>query len=149
MIDAITTFFSKHLLITETEVGKAHTLELATAALMIEVARADYQEKSVEFDAITKLLNKHFTLTHDETAELIELAEEEARDLTSYHQFTTLINQHYGQSDRIKILELLWQVANADGEIEKYEEHLIRKISDLLYVSHSEFIAAKHRFLEE
>ncbi|MEJ2213300.1 MAG: TerB family tellurite resistance protein, partial [Gammaproteobacteria bacterium] len=104
---------------------------------------------SVEFDAITKLLNKHFTLTHDETAELIELAEEEARDLTSYHQFTTLINQHYGQSDRIKILELLWQVANADGEIEKYEEHLIRKISDLLYVSHSDFIAAKHRVLEK
>ena len=147
MIDSISSFFKKHLLIPENGTGKQHTLELATAALMIEVARADYQEKWVEFEVITSLLNAHFSLTPEETTELIKLAEEEARDLTSYHQFTSLINQHYGQPERIRIIELLWQVANADGEIEKYEDHLIRKISDLLYVSHSDFIAAKHRVL--
>lgn len=149
MIESINSFFKKHLLIPEDDPGKQHTIELATAALMIEVARADYQEKSVEFEAINQLLNGHFDLSEEETTTLIELAEEEARDLTSYHQFTSLINANYGQPERIKIIELLWQVANADGEIEKYEDHLIRKIADLLYVSHSDFIAAKHRVLDE
>jgi uncharacterized tellurite resistance protein B-like protein len=149
MIESISTFFKKHLSIPEDEAGKKHTIELATAALMIEVARADYQEKSEEHEAINRLLNGHFDLTAEETASLIELAEEEARDLTSYHQFTSLINGNYGQPERIRIIELLWQVANADGEIEKYEDHLIRKIADLLYVSHSDFIAAKHRVLDE
>ena len=151
MIKQISDFFSKHLLLPEDEScdDAGHCLRLATAALMIEMMRADYDIKSIEMEAIIGILQKHFAITPDETGELIELAELEADKATTYHEFTSLMNQHYNQQQKIKVIELLWEVAYADGEIEKYEDYLVRKIADLLYVPHKEFIAAKHRVTGE
>jgi len=151
MIKQISDFFSKHLLLPEDEYcnNAEHCLRLATAALLIEMTRADYDIQSIEMEAIIGILQKHFDITSDETGELIELAELEADKATTYHDFTSLMNQHYSQEQKIKVIELLWEVAYADGDIQKYEDYLVRKIADLLYVSHKEFIAAKHRVTDQ
>jgi uncharacterized tellurite resistance protein B-like protein len=147
MLKQITDFFSKHLLLAADDscADAEHCLRLATAALMIEMTRADFDIKSIEMEATIGMLQKHFSITPEETDELVDLAELEADMATTYHEFTSLMNQHYSQEQKIQVIELLWEVAYADGEIEKYEDFLVRKIAELLYVPHKEFIAAKHR----
>lgn len=151
MFKAISDFFEQHLLLPEQAPADAdpHALRLATAALLIEMTRADYDVKAVELERILVVLQEHFGITKAETHELIELAESEADHATTYHEFTSLINRQYSQEQKIQVIELLWEVAAADDEIEKYEDHLVRKISELLYVSHKDFIAAKHRVLDK
>jgi uncharacterized tellurite resistance protein B-like protein len=151
MLKKISDFFGKYLLLPDDETcsDAQHCLRLATAALMIEMTRADYDIKSIEMEAVIGILQKHFSLTPDETSTLLDLAELEADKATTYHEFTSLMNQHYNAEQKIKVIELLWEVAFADGEIEKYEDYLVRKISELLYVPHKEFIAAKHKVTGE
>ncbi len=94
---------------------------------------------------VRKLISQRFTLTDNETEQLIQLAEQEAEQAIDYHCFTSLINTHFSAEEKVDIVEHLWQIAYADGQINKYEDHLVRKISELIYVPHSAFIAAKHR----
>ncbi len=120
-----------------------HAIRLATAALLIEVSRADYSVKDGETDVIVKAIQARFNLSHAETEEILCMAEEEVKISPSYHEFTSLINREFSPDQKRSIIEHLWEVAIADGEIEKHEEHLIRKIANLLYVPHKEFIDAK------
>jgi uncharacterized tellurite resistance protein B-like protein len=147
MIDRFKQFFDKHLKFTGEEDASTgqHHLHLATAALLIEMTRADAEVKPEERDAVARALRQTFELDAAETAELIELAEREAHDATCYHQFTSLINQHFTPAQKVEVVEMLWEVAYADAEMEKYEEHLVRKLADLLHVPHSAFIQAKLR----
>jgi uncharacterized tellurite resistance protein B-like protein len=125
-----------------------HSLQLATAALLIEISRADLDVKEEERRTIMHSMRSKFSLTEEETGELIGLAEEESHNASSYHEFTSLINEGFNLEKKIKVVEHLWEVAFADSELEKHEEHLIRKISGLLYVPHKEFIATKLRVKE-
>jgi uncharacterized tellurite resistance protein B-like protein len=75
----------------------------------------------------------------------LSLAEEEVDHVVSLHDFTRSINDSLSREDRVKIVELLWRVAFADAVLDKYEEYFIRKIADLLYVSHKDYIQSKHR----
>ena len=144
MIDRIRQFFEAHLS-PDDGGGQEHRLRLACAALLIEVARADYQVTAEEMAVISRAVRKIFGLSAAETVELIQLAEEEAEGASSYHEFTSLINEHYSKTQKIELLERLWEVVFADAEMEKYEEHLVRKLADLLYLPHSQFIATKLR----
>ena len=146
MIDRIRQFFETSLSpASSTADDLEHRLRLACAALLIEVARVDIEVKAEEMAAISSAIRNTFGLSMVETDALIQLAEEEASDATSYHQFTSLINANYDKSQKIHLLELLWEVVFADAELEKYEEHLVRKLADLLHVPHSQFIATKLR----
>ncbi len=120
-----------------------HAISLATAALLIEISRADFEVREEERKAVAGAVQSKFGLTSGETEELISLADKEVRESSSYHEFTSLINSEFSREKKIRVVELLWEVSLADGEIEKHEEHLIRKIADLLHVSHKDFIAAK------
>ena len=122
--------------------------QLATAALLIEMTRADYEVKKVERDAVTRAVQRVFGLNAGETAELVALAEQEADEATSLYEFTRLINDNFEPEQKERIVELLWQVALADGEIDKYEDHLVRKVADLIHVPHLTFIRAKHKAME-
>jgi uncharacterized tellurite resistance protein B-like protein len=122
---------------------------LATAALMMEISRADEDVSPEERARVHQLIRDTFELTEAETAELVELAEEEAEGAVSLYQFTTLVNDHFAPEEKESVVELLWRVAYADGVLDPYEEHLIRRIADLIHASHSSFIRAKHRVLEE
>jgi uncharacterized tellurite resistance protein B-like protein len=122
-----------------------HALQLATAVLLVEVMRADPQLGAQERAAVLSALRQKFALAEDELARLVELAEESARTASDFHQFTSVINDNFGQDDKIRIVEYMWQVAFSDGHMDAHENHLISRIAGLLHVTHGEYIAAKMR----
>ncbi len=145
MLTAIKQFFENHINLKNGEELSEHALQLATAALLFEVMRMDEEVTEQERETIREILASRFSLTETETRQLIALAEEEAATVTDYYQFTSLINRHFSPKQKGELLEQLWRVAFADGRLDKYEEHLIRKLAELLHVPHTQFIAAKHR----
>ena len=116
----------------------------ATAVLMLDVARADYVFDESEFERVLKLMESHFDLSPEDAAQLVNDASDEAEDLTSVHQFTQLLHEHLDESEKAHIVALLWQIAFADGRLDKYEDSLVLKISDLLYVSRARVMRLKH-----
>jgi uncharacterized tellurite resistance protein B-like protein len=148
MLRAIQEFFQSRI---EPDVQAGpdeHGLRLATAALLFEMLRADDNEHPDERAALERVLQEQFELSRDETRALSELADQEAAEAASLYQFTGLINEHFTPEQKISVVEMLWQVAYADGNLDPYEEALVRKITDLIYVPHREFIRAKHRVQE-
>ena len=142
MLDAIKSFFTTELA-TDNNENEHCKIQLAAAALLIELSRADFQRAPQEQQAIETALQKSFKLSDKQLAKLIDLAEQENRDATSLYQFTNLIKDEYSLEQRFQLVKMLWQVAMADGELSKYEDHLIRKIAELIYLPHSQFIQAK------
>lgn len=144
MLAGIKKFFEQHLAEQAPE-DHEHRLRLATAALLIEVMNVDDHNHDLEHDTLISTLQSRFGLSNNETQQLVNLAHEENHLATDYHQFTSLINAQFSQDEKVQLVEHLWQIAYADGRLDKYEEHLIRKIADLLYLSHEAYITAKHR----
>lgn len=146
MILRIQRFFEQHILIRldNTEADPGHALQIACAALLIEMTRADHVITDDEIASLKRILRQHFSLQAGEEDELIQLAEQARDDATDYYQFTSLINQHYSQQQKRQLVTRLWQLANADDYIDKFEEHLVRKLADLLHVPHAAFIRSKH-----
>ena len=125
--------------------GGAHALQVATAALLLEMMRMDSHLNTEERDAIAATLQREFGLSADELATLVALAEQEARQAHDYYQFTALINQHCDAAQKTRIVENLWHVAMIDGHLDANELHLMRKLADLLHVGHADYVAAKQR----
>ncbi len=146
MIGAIKKYFDKRIA-SATEPGDTtkHRLQVATAAMLIEMARADFDVHPEEIEQVRQAVQTTFGLSQADTEELIRLAQEEVKQATDYYQFTSLINKGFSQKEKIQVVELMWQVAYADGHMDKYEDHLVRKLANLMHVSHKDFIAAKHR----
>ena len=146
MIKKFKQFFEKHMSPPAgDETVDQDRLHLATAALLVEMSRADGEVREDEQDAVARAISKAFDIDEQKTAELIQLAESEIEDATCYHQFTSLINKNFSKQQKAQVVEMLWEVAFADAEMEMYEEHLLRRLSDLLYVPHAEFIQSKLR----
>jgi len=146
MLTQIKRFFDRNLLPGATGEGDAeHALRLAVGALLLEVVRLDGEVRAEEREAVETAVLGHFDLSAEEAEALLKLAEDERRDATDYFQFTSLINRHYTPERKIELIERLWSIAYADATLHPYEEHLVRKIADLLYVAHNDFIAAKLR----
>jgi len=122
---------------------------LAVAALLVEIADADFAQSPKERDEIIKTVQTHFDLTPDEAESLTVQAESEHAESTDYFQFTRLINQHYSAEEKRGLVEALWRVAFADGVLHDYEEHVIRRLAELIHVPHGEFILAKHRVMND
>jgi uncharacterized tellurite resistance protein B-like protein len=119
------------------------SLELATAALLIEVSRADFEVSENERDAIEEQVRKSFGLTEEQTREIVELAEEEVARAVSLYEFTRLVDRSFTPEQKRHVIGLLWDIALSDERIEAREEHLIRRIATLLHVPHEAFIAEK------
>lgn len=126
-----------------------HTLQLATAVLLVEVMRADPALGADERSAVLGALREKFSLGDDELQQLVTLAEQEAQAIYDYHRFTSTLNEHFSQTQKIRIVEYMWQVAYSDSHIDAHENHLISKIAGLLHVTHGEYIAAKMRAKED
>ena len=120
------------------------SLELVSAALLIEVAKADFDFDETERLRLMALLQERFGLSDEDSLSIIEQAEKRVDDSTSLYEFTREINEQFDPEEKIALLESMWRMAFADGELDKYEEHLIRRVADLLYVPHSRFMTAKH-----
>lgn len=143
MLDKIKQFFLNES-DTKNPVLNEEKKRLASAALLIEVAIIDQEFDQAEFDAMQKVLETQFGITAEECQQLISLAQLECEASTSTYQFTQLINQYSSAQDKVTLITGMWSIAYADGDLDKYEEYIIRKVADLLYVSHSDFIHAKH-----
>lgn len=147
MIDTLKRFFEDNLGAPEQEDEQHRVcrLQLASAALLMELMKTDRHIDERETREFSEVLRKTFSLDRESLAEITELAEEEAEQATSLYEFTSLVNENYSQADRIALIENMWRVAYADGNLDKYEEQLIRKTADLIYVHHSDFIRCKLR----
>lgn len=128
---------------------KVSSVELAAAVLMVEISMADSTVQQEERSVIENALKNNFNLTEEYALTLIELAEKEVDHSVSLYEFTSFLNDALSNEERAGIVELLWQVAFADAVLDKYEEYYVRKISDLLYVPHRDFIKAKLKASEE
>ncbi len=115
--------------------SREEAIRLATAVLMVDVAQADDLFDESEFDRVLALIETHFHLEPQVAAELVNRASEEAEELVSLHSFTDILHRHLEEHEKARIIELLWKVAYADGSLDKYEDSLVLKISDLLHVS--------------
>ena len=126
----------------------AHVLQLATAVLLVDVMRADVNMGANERSQVLTSLREKFVLADDELARLLELAEDTAKNSYDYQRFTSSMNQHFTQAQKIQVVEYMWQVTFADEHLDAHENHLISKIASLLHVTHGEYIAAKMRAKE-
>lgn len=118
---------------------------LAVAALLVEVLRADFQLDARERQEVLDSLRRLLGLDADDCQALAELADREIDAAHDLYQFTSQVNRLFTLDGKVELVEQLWRIARADDVVHKYEEHLIRRIADLLHVPHRAFIAAKIR----
>jgi uncharacterized tellurite resistance protein B-like protein len=145
MLNKLNDFLSSIIGPTGVDSCPAHTLQLATAVLLIEVMRSDAKSTDEEQDTILNILKERFQLPDAELEQLSELGHRTANAANDFQQFTSLINRELGMPEKVRIIEYMWQVAYADKQISAHEDHLMRKIAGLLYISHGDYIAAKMR----
>jgi uncharacterized tellurite resistance protein B-like protein len=146
MISRITAFLDKitHASQDSKEVLSASELQIATAALLIEVASIDQHIDDAELEALRQTLSQRFSLSSDEMNALVQHAKTASNEAASLYQFTQLINRHCDDSEKYDLACGLWEVAYADKVLDKHEEHIIRRIADLIHLRHIDFIRAKH-----
>ena len=145
MLNKLSDFLSAIIAPASVENRPEHTLQLATAVLLIEVMQSDTDSTDHEQAATLKILKERFNLADAEVAQLSELGHQTAKAANDFHQFTSLINRELGLPEKVRIIEYLWQVAYADSQISAHENHLMRRIADLLHISHGDYVAAKMR----
>lgn len=135
--------FKKWFGLDEPEHIEAVNINHAAAALMVEIMAADHQWDDVEAKQIKALLNNHLDISGTEAEEILQQVSEQQKTAHDLYQFTSVINEHYDSGQKYRLLVQLWLVAFADGQVDRYEEHMIRKLADLLHLAHSKFIQAK------
>lgn len=127
----------------ESEEALQHRLNVAAAAMLIETARADFTQDAEEQAAMEALLRSSLGLTDEEVSTLMTAATERVDVSTSLYEFTRIINDHYSAAQKIQLIGAMWMVAYADGDLDKYEEALIRQVAELTYVPHQDYIRCK------
>lgn len=118
--------------------------QLAAAALLMEVAAADTVFDERELQTFKRELAKTYQLSDDEVDELQKRAESHQEDATSLFQFTQIVNDQCSREEKFALIRSMWQIALADGQLDKYEEHIIRRVADLIYLSHTDFLVARN-----
>ena len=123
----------------------AQTIDKTCASLIIEVALADKVFDESEIKLLKNMLLETYSLKLDDANELIANAEKTVNESTSLYGYTREVNDNFDYQSKLDLLDQLWRMAFADGHIDKYEEHVVRKISDLIHISHNDFIQSKLR----
>jgi len=122
-----------------------HQLAVAATALMVQLSRVDNDEDERELEVIVDCAVKAHQITREEARDILDDALNHAEDATSLYEFTGRINEYLDQTQKQALLSSIWRVALADGRIDKYEEHLIRRMADLLHLNHREYMQARHQ----
>ncbi len=133
---------------TSREADETQLTRLAATALMIEMCRADHSIDETEMQQVLGIAQKRFGISEQEAQELLSEATESNKQAISLYEFTDVINRNLSKPAKYELVKNIWQVAWADGFIDRHEDHLIRKIAELIYVSHSDFIRAKHEVVD-
>ena len=122
-------------------------LQVSLAALLVEIARADFDETAEEDNEIARILVDYFSVSADEAIALLTEAQVATDDSVSLYEFIRTLHASLSAEERLKVIELLWQLALSDKILNKYEDHLVRKIADLMYVPNSDVIRIKNQVL--
>jgi uncharacterized tellurite resistance protein B-like protein len=150
MIDFVKKYFGSH----DASGGAAaapttRDIRIATCALFLEMANIDGEFSSSEEECILEMMQEQFDLSDDHAAELTTLAREQLDGSIDLWHFTNLINQHYSRDEKLQIIELVWRLVYADGQLSDHENYLVRKLGKMLRVTHRELINAKLAVLNE
>ena len=124
-------------------VDKQQLIKMAAAVLFVEVMHADHKVDKRERRFVKQALQECFSLPSNQAEELLYLAEERVKDVTSLHEFTSTLHSRLNNEEKVMLLEQIWRIVLADNDVDKYEEHLVRRIAELLYIKHSDYIRAK------
>lgn len=143
MLEGIKAFFSEVFEQTDLNVDKIDPKQLAAAALMIEIATIDEHFDATEIQALVKELQRQFDLDSETLHQLIDIARKESDQSTSLYQFTRCVNEEFNHQEKFDLLIGMWRIAYADNNLDKYEEYMVRRVTDLIHVSHGDFIRAK------
>ena len=122
-------------------------LQLAAAALMVEAATMDSDFNADERERVGRLIQDRFALSAEEAADLVGEAEQKAAASIEWHGFTRAIKDGFDHDERVQLIEMMWEVVYADGELHDYEASLLRRVTGLLYVSDRESGEARKRVL--
>jgi len=124
-------------------------LQVAVAVLLSEIAKADHDHADVETEEIRKQLSAHFSLSEIDAAELAETARATAAESVSLHDFTKTLHERMSYKEKEAVVEMLWRIALADLNLDKYEDYMIGKIAELLYVYRTDVLRIKHGVSED
>ena len=138
--ELITKFGNKEEIEEESDLSQ---LNNACVALLVEIAFADKEFDETEKNSLKLALMETYAIEETDIDEIIKDAENTVAESTSLYGYTRIVNDEFEYDDKLSLLKNLWKVAYADGNLDKYEEHLIRKISDLVHISHSDYINIK------
>jgi uncharacterized tellurite resistance protein B-like protein len=122
----------------------AEDLPLASAVLLVEVARSDFEHSEAETEELKRLLRSACNVDEADIDDLLHRANAEADAAVALDRHVDLVNRQCSREQKYDLIKALWQVAKADGEVHHYEEHLVRRLADLLHVPHRDFIRSKH-----
>ena len=142
MLKKISNIFKKKVTETPDEESLS-SISKACSSLLIEVALSDKDFDEEEIASMKEILKTTHGISDETINELVSNAKQTVDESTSLYSCTREVNDNFSYDDKLLLLQSLWDIAYADGNVDKYEEHLIRKISDLIYISHSDFIKAK------
>ena len=122
-------------------------IEVASCALLLEMANADGEFSEIERENIINLFKKDFNLSDEDVQELIEATNKELKESIDLWHFTNLINVNYSTQEKIRVIETVWRVIYSDGKLDVHEDYLVHKLATLLKLTHKELIDAKLKVL--
>jgi uncharacterized tellurite resistance protein B-like protein len=149
MIDLVKKFFDRRSedLPAKHKRERPHDIRVATCALLLEMAHIDDEFTDSEREDIILILKKNYSLPDEDITALIKATEEEMRESIDLWRFTTLINKNYSVEEKIQVIEMVWQIAYADGRLGKHEDYLVHKLANLLRLDHKQLIEAKLKII--
>jgi len=145
MIDLVKKFFTKrsHDDSSNQRGQRPHDIRIATCALLLEMSNIDGEFSALERESIISIMKRNFDLSDEHATTLLEASNEELKGSIDIWQFTNLINQNYSIEEKIRVVEIVWDVVYADGKLEKHEDYLVHKLATLLRLTHKQLIEAK------
>lgn len=128
--------------------GENHDLRLATAALLLEMARADREETPEERAAAEAMLARHFAIERSAAEDLLARADQSLAQAVSLFEFTRVLNETLSNAERRRVVEMVAEMAAMDGEFDKHEQHLLSKLAELLHLRRAEYSSIRAAVLE-
>ena len=149
MLDTIKDWFEKNFTPTDSEAVNEAMLRRAAAVLLCEIMHADHKVGSEERELILEAMRDFLGMPADEALTLYQEIETMMQDALSLQEFTSLLNDTYSEEKKLELLAWLWRVVYADGRMDAHEEHLVRRIADLLYIRHADYVRIRNQVHKE
>jgi len=131
----------------EQEQGRFDRVQIATCVILLEVAKYDDEFSSIEEETTKAILEKEFSISEEAIEDLMNVAEEQRGESVDLWEFTNVINQHFSREEKLKMMEAAWKIIYADEKLNKYEDHYVHVLANLLRLRHADLIEAKLRIL--